>query len=196
MHRVQVRRQAVFKLKGPASHSGHGLPVKKKVMAEKKTKLKNERELTSGSSYAGVASAMPAQTTMIQLSGGMDQNMLACMLHAHLVNMGSPGAYQATLDQLFAANGLTPIIVPTSSRLGKYFGILPGMNTPENFPINTNINKEAKTSVMEVVEKEAVMPPTGTREKILTRDPRKLKSRRKELSRLCREVPEFKEGLA
>ena len=123
--------------------------------------------------------------------------MLACMLHAHLVNKVPPGTYQATLDQLSAANGLTPIIIPQVLGSAKIFGIFPGGKTVlENYKINTDISKEAETTEMEVVEKETVLPPTGAREKILTPDLRKLKSRHKELFTLCMEVPEFKEELA
>ena len=70
-----------------------------------------------------------------------------------------------------------------------------GKSTPDNFKINMNINKEAENPVMEVVEQETVLPPAVMREKIQAGDPRRLKSRYKELSRLCKEVPEFKKGL-
>ena len=43
---------------------------------------------------------------------------------------------------------------------------------------------------------EDMQPSMGTRDKIRTRDPRKHKNRHKELVRLGRDVPTFKEGLA
>ena len=126
----------------PPSHSGHGLPYKKEKMEENKVKLRMEKDIgaISGRFYARVASAAPASTTRIKLSWGMDQKMLACMLHAHLVNMGSPGNYQATLDQLFAANVLTPIIIPQNPDSAKIFGFVPaGQCAPGNFKIKANI---------------------------------------------------------
>ena len=103
-------------------------------------KLSAEKERASGRSYAGVASATPASTTHIKLFGGMDQNMLACMLHAHMVNMGSSSSYQATLNKLFAANGLTPITMPQNSDSAKIFDVVPGGKcTTGKFKINTNV---------------------------------------------------------
>ena len=186
--------------RGPHRTLAMACPVKKKAMEAKKTKLKDEREITSGRTFAGVASAIPDRSTKIQLSGGMDQKMLACMLHAHLINMGTPGSYQATLNQLFAANGLTPINIPQNPYSAKFFGILPGGKyPPSNFKINTEINKQKETETleMEVVQAKENPTATGTPERLVrTRDPRKLKSRHRELTGLCNEEPGFKDGLA
>ena len=190
--------------KGPHRTLAMACPVKKKAMEAKRNALKTERERVSTRTYAGVAAAAPAQATQIQLSGGMDQKMLACMLHAHLVNMGSPGTYQETLNQLFTANGLTPIIIPKNPDSVKIFGILPGEKCqPSNFKINTEVTKtqektkEPEPTAMEVQVTTAeveVLPVTGTRNR--SRDPRRNKNRHIELNRLCKEVPMFKEGLA
>ena len=59
--------------------------------------------------------------------------------------MGSPGTYQATLMQLFIANGLTPIKIPQNPDAGKIFGILPGEKCqPDDNRINTEIDQPNK----------------------------------------------------
>ncbi len=125
--------------------------------------------------------------------------MLACMLHAHLGNMGSPGTFQATFDQLFAANGLTHIIIPQNPDSAKIFGVVPGgQYPPGHFEMNTSIETpepmEAETPEI-VVAQQDTETSTGVREKRI-RDPRKLKHRHKELTRLWKKVPAFKEMLA
>ena len=190
--------------KGPHRTLAMACPVKKRAMETKRNMLRTERESAGTRTYAGVASAAPSQVTQIQLSGGMDQKMLACMLHAHLVNMGSPGTYQETLKQLFVANGLTPIVIPNNPNSEKIFGIIPGGKCqPENYKIKekttttTASAPEPESSEMEIqASAEEAQPSVGTRDKLRTRDPRKLKNRHKELVRLCRDVPAFCEGLA
>ena len=126
------------------------------------------------------------------------------MLHAYLVNMGSPGTYPETLSNLFTANGLTPIVIPHNLDSTKIFGILPGEKChPSNFKINTEVNKtqqktkEPEFSALEVQFKATevqVLPGTGTRNR--SRDPCRQKMRHREQSSLCTEVPTSNGGLA
>ena len=146
----------MFELQGSTPHSGNGMPREEESYRGKANALKTERDRVSTKSYAEVEAAAPAQATKIQLSGAMDQKMLACMLHTHLVNMGSPGN-QETLNRLFTVNRLTPIVIPHKPYSMKIFGILPGEKCqPNNFKINTEVNKtqqkakEPESSAMEV----------------------------------------------
>ena len=110
------------------------------------------------------------------------------MAHAHLVNMGSPGTYQATQNQLFEANGLTTMKISTNPDSSKMFGILSSERCQPNCcNVNTTprvvSTKEPETSKMDVrhvPDKEARdQSPCGTQASVKRRNPRKLKNRHK-----------------
>ena len=203
MDGMQVGDQAVHELQRPHRNLAMACPSKRKKMEEKKINLRQEKERASETSYAGVAAATSSQTTKIQLSGVIYQKILACMIHAHLVNMGSPGTYQAKLNQLFEAKGLATIKVLTNPDSSKIFCILPSEKCqPNNYDIKTPtlvVSKGPETSEMEVEQvpdKEARdQSPSGAQATVKSRHPRKLKNQYREITHLYMVVPEFRDAL-
>ena len=92
---------------------------------------------------------------------------------------------------------LTPKTIQLNPDSARIFNILAGEKcSSSNFKINTQTgdNKPQYLKLLKWGNPEQVLPFTGARDKIKTLYPWKLKNRQKDLTRLCKAVPQLKKG--
>lgn len=95
-------------------------PVKKQAIKEKLQKEKVEEEQKANTTYAKIvkettsqlAQAKQAEKTHIHLKNDTQVQIVICILHAHIKNLGTPGTYADELNDMLKANGLPQMKFP------------------------------------------------------------------------------------
>lgn len=99
---------------------------KRKEIVNRKLKQQNS-DHNSNKTYAAVAHANNPQAGM-NYDFTMSGTILACIIHAHIINSSAPGTYNATLKDMFARNNLPAVEFPTNPPSGKILGTMMGSN--------------------------------------------------------------------
>ena len=91
-------------------------PKRKKIKEEKIAHMKNKEASTYSSITAPNSNTntnIPS-TAFPNIEKDQATKMLACFLHAHLVNIASPGSYNDEINKVFKLNNLPQIVLPTN----------------------------------------------------------------------------------
>lgn len=128
-------------------------PKRKEIINEKRTALQNTPQPHS---YAAAAQQTTPNLNFAMPANRMDQ-ILTCVIHAHLANAINPGSYQKELNDMLKANDITEVKVPHVPDSNKLFPtntlnrIFPNITTPES-PMNTNARPETTNQAQEEEE--------------------------------------------
>ena len=90
-------------------------PIKKKAIENKQKSaiVPTQRQTYSATTInGGNARVQPAAATTLQLQGGIDNKVVACILMSHFHNLAEPGQFSHYFSKIMAANGLPNIVVP------------------------------------------------------------------------------------
>lgn len=132
-------------------------PKRKDIVA---LKTKNSF-VTQGQTYASTVShggkmGIPyplTGTNHINFDPKMGFEIMTCIIHAHIINMGCPGSYNTTLKDMFKRNNLPemefPSDPPSSQIIGATASAAVILNTAENTGLITEKTNEIETNLSE-----------------------------------------------
>ncbi len=108
-------------------------PQRKKALEEKRQQLKNNN---STKTYSNVTSAnksmaplnLPASTPTIEKETAA--KLMACLMHAHLINSTNPGTYNDEFNRALKLNNLPPIILPNNPPSKQIVNLTKEVQTP------------------------------------------------------------------
>ena len=90
-------------------------PIKKEKIREKKERKQQAEREKITKPYNEVIkktveeSQNKATPTQLILGREHSYRITTCIIHAHFINMARPGTYEATLNKMLKANGLSPL---------------------------------------------------------------------------------------
>ncbi len=108
-------------------------PQRKKALEEKRQQLKNNN---STKTYSNVTSAnksmaplnLPASTPTIEKETAA--KLMACLMHAYLINSTNPGTYNDEFNRALKLNNLPPIILPNNPPSKQIMNLTKEVQTP------------------------------------------------------------------
>lgn len=78
----------------------------------------NKKTDTKTATYSNVVSRPASQQSTLfnqnlsAITPNIQKTIFACLMHAHIINAEMPGSYQDTINKVFPANNLPPIVIP------------------------------------------------------------------------------------
>lgn len=98
---------------GNHSTLAYKCPTKKAALQAAREEIKAKQNQTYSSTLTTTNLATSQNTPILPaFSKDTSTKILACMIHAHLVNIAEPGSYQNELNKVLDANSLPTIIIP------------------------------------------------------------------------------------
>lgn len=95
-------------------------PERKEIINQKRKESENSPKTHK---EAITKNTVAAQLTISQTPDTTDTlNFFSCMMHAHLLNIGSPGSYNYELKKIFKLNNLPEIKMPEEPNSYKIIG--------------------------------------------------------------------------
>lgn len=113
--------------KGPHRTMAMSCPKKKELIKEKKEKTNKEKEIKENTTYAKVAKETyrheQSQRPILHIDKETPTEILTCIYYAHVDNLGSPGTFSKSLNQMLENNGHKPMWFPENPASHKILSI-------------------------------------------------------------------------
>lgn len=98
-------------------------PMKKQLIKDKKEQKVKDKEIKETETYAKIVKETRTQELeerpVLKISKDTPIEVLICILHAHVVNIGQPGSYATELNQMLEKNNLQKMWFPENPPSGR-----------------------------------------------------------------------------
>lgn len=128
-------------------------PMKKQKIKDKKEIKAQEKEIKETETYAKIVKETRTQELeerpVLRISKDTPTEVLICILHAHVVNIGRPGSYASELNEMLERNNLQRMWFPDNPPSGKILNmeILDDI-TQETTPAEASSTRQKPTTTL------------------------------------------------
>lgn len=102
-------------------------PKKREIIANRRKEMTEQREEKSLKTYSDavrkVVKENEGNKVMLQVEPGAPMELLACILHAHVINIAVPGSFSRELNSMLKANGIKEMVFPDNPPSGKLLNV-------------------------------------------------------------------------
>lgn len=140
---------------GQHSTLSYQCPKRKEIVNGKRTALQNPPQTLS---YAAAAQQPTLPNLNISMPANRMDQILTCVIHAHIANAINPGSYQKELNDMLKENNIAEVKVPHVPDSDKLFPtttlsrIFPNITTTPESPMHTNASLETSNQTQEEEE--------------------------------------------
>ena len=112
---------------GPHRTLAMACPKKKEAIKNKRERNETRRQDVQMRPYSEIVKktvqeCKPSPPTQIVLGNEQSYKIMTCIIHAHVVNLASPGSYERELNRMLSMNGLPTIKAPSDVPSGAFLG--------------------------------------------------------------------------
>lgn len=138
---------------GPHRTTSMICPKRKNIVAMKtKNSHTHQGQTYSSAVSQGGKMGIPTQQqgmTQINIDSKMGFEVMTCIIHAHVINMGCPGSFNATLKDMFKRNNLPEMEFPPNPPSSQILGATVSASSLRNPTENTDLITEESSEIEE-----------------------------------------------